>query len=115
MTSVRTIIYPVSDLTKAKTIFGGLVGAEPYADEVYYVGYMADGQNIGLDPNGHRKGLTGPTCYWHVADIRQSLQQLLADGATLRQDVTDVGGGKLIALVADADGNIIGISQEPAN
>ncbi|MFE0461718.1 VOC family protein [Kitasatospora sp. NPDC058965] len=111
MTSVRTIVYPVGDLTKAKAFFGALVGAEPYMDEVYFVGYHADGQNIGLDPNGHRQGLTGPVCYWHVEDIKESLQRLLASGATLRQDVIDVGGGKLTALATDADGNVIGLVQ----
>jgi len=114
VTNVKTIIYPVGDLSKAKEMFGGLVGAGPYMDEVYYVGYRPDGQDIGLDPNGHRQGMTGPTCYWHVPDIRQSLQRLLADGATLRQDVTDIGGGKLTALAVDADGNVIGLAQEPA-
>jgi predicted enzyme related to lactoylglutathione lyase len=116
VTAVRTIVYPVGDLTKAKAFFGALVGAEPYMDEVYYVGYHVDGggtsQNIGLDPNGHRQGLTGPVCYWHVEDIRVSLQRLLTAGATLRQDVIDVGGGKLTALATDADGNVIGLIQE---
>jgi hypothetical protein len=29
------------------------------------------------------------------------------------QDVKDVGGGKLIAKVKDADGNVIGLMQSP--
>jgi hypothetical protein len=33
--------------------------------------------------------------------------------ATTRQDVTDVGGGKLVATVTDADGNVIGLTQAP--
>ncbi|GAA4062036.1 VOC family protein [Nonomuraea soli] len=111
MPKVETIIYPVSDLAKAKTVFGALVGAEPYMDEVYYVGYHVDGQDIGLDPNGHRQGMTGPVCYWHVQDIAASLQRLLTTGAVLRQDITDVGGGKLTALVTDADGNVVGLTQ----
>jgi predicted enzyme related to lactoylglutathione lyase len=111
-TAVRTIVYPVGDLTRAKTFFGALLGTQPYTDEVYFVGYHADGQNIGLDPNGHRQGMTGPVCYWHVEDIRVGLQRLLAAGATLRQDVIDVGGGKLTALAVDADGNVIGLIQE---
>lgn len=111
MSKVETIIYPVGDLTKAKTVFGALTGAEPYMDEVYYVGYNVDGQDIGLDPNGHRQGISGPVCYWHVPDIQASLRRLLATGAVLRQDITDVGGGKLTALIADADGNVVGLAQ----
>ncbi|GAA1236666.1 VOC family protein [Kitasatospora nipponensis] len=110
--TVKTIVYPVGDLTRAKAFFGALLGTQPYMDEVYFVGYHVDGREIGLDPNGHRQGMTGPVCYWHVADIRESLQRLLVAGATLRQDVIDVGGGKLTALAVDADGNIIGLVQE---
>ena len=29
-------------------------------DQPYYVGYNVAGQDIGLDPNGHRQGMTGP-------------------------------------------------------
>ena len=110
---VKTIIYPVKDLAQAKQLFSALLGVEPVADKPYYVGYRVGGQDIGLDPNGHRQGMTGPVCYWHVDDLRQTLQALLAAGAETQQDVKDVGGGKLTALVKDADGNIIGLLQMP--
>jgi hypothetical protein len=35
-------------------------------------------------------------------------------GTELVQDVQDVGGGKLIAFVKDADGNFVGLTQNPA-
>jgi hypothetical protein len=39
MTSgIRTVIYPVKDLDRAKTLCGKLLGVAPYADEPYYVG-----------------------------------------------------------------------------
>jgi predicted enzyme related to lactoylglutathione lyase len=56
--------------------------------------------------------MTGPVPYWHVTDIRARLAALLDAGAELLQDVTDVGGGKLIASVKDADGNLVGITQD---
>jgi predicted enzyme related to lactoylglutathione lyase len=34
-------------------------------------------------------------------------------GAQAQQEVKDVGGGKLIASVKDADGNVIGLIQSP--
>jgi predicted enzyme related to lactoylglutathione lyase len=108
---ISTIIYPVSDLAKAKALYGGLAGVEPYADAPYYVGFKVGGQDIGLDPNGHRQGMTGPLAYWHVEDLRASLRALLDAGAEPQQDVRDVGGGKLIASVKDADGNLIGLLQ----
>lgn len=109
---VRTIIYPVKNIGEAKTFFSTLLGVEPYMDEMYYVGFKVEDQEIGLDPQGHNKGMTGPVGYWHVVDIEVSLRALLDVGAELLQEVTDVGGGKLIASVKDADGNIIGLIQQ---
>lgn len=109
---MKTIIYPVSDLARAKAQFSRLLDAQPYADQPYYVGFRVDGQEAGLDPNGHRKGMTGPVGYWHVDDIRSSMQALLDAGAEAQQELTDVGGGRLIASLKDADGNVIGLLQE---
>lgn len=83
-------------------------------DEVYYVGFDVDGQHVGLDPNGHSKGMTCPLGYWHVDDIKVTLEALLDAGAEMQQPITDVGGGKLIAAVTDADGNVTGLLQAPA-
>ncbi len=109
----RTIIYPVSDLSRAKALYGGLLGVEPYADAPYYVGFRVADQEIGLDPNGHAKGMTGPLGYWQVEDIATALDALVGAGATVQQAITDVGGGKRIASVRDADGNVTGLVQEP--
>ncbi|MEU5080698.1 MULTISPECIES: VOC family protein [Streptomyces] len=111
---LQTIIYPVKDLDRAKALFGALLGVEPYADEPYYVGYKAAGQDVGLDPSGHAKGMTGPVPYWHVTDLRERLAALLAAGAELLQDAQDVGGGRLIAFVKDPDGNHVGLLQDPS-
>jgi predicted enzyme related to lactoylglutathione lyase len=102
------IIYPVTDLVKARAMFQTLLGVDPYVDSPYYVGFKVEGQEIGLDPNGHK---TGMTPYYHVDNIKQSLQALLDGGASLLQDIKDVGGGGLIASVKDVDGNIIGLVQ----
>src|SRR5713226_5041236 len=110
---IKQFNYPVKDLAGAKTLYSKLLGVEPYADAAYYVGFRVGDQEIGLDPNGHNKGMTGPVGYWEVNDIKESLQLLLDAGAQAQQEVTDVGGGKLIASVRDADGNIIGLLQFP--
>ncbi|MFE7801781.1 VOC family protein [Nocardia sp. NPDC057440] len=108
---LQTIVYPVTDLVKAKSMFSALFGAEPIADTPYYVGYRVAGQDIGLDPNGAQKGMTGPVGYWHVENIHKHLAALVEAGAEARQEPTDVGGGKLIATVTDADGNVVGLLQ----
>ena len=41
------------------------------------------------------------------------MKLLLNTGAQAQQEVKDVGGGKLIASVRDADGNVIGLIQSP--
>jgi predicted enzyme related to lactoylglutathione lyase len=108
---IKTFIYPVKDLAKARTLYSELLGVEPYMDEAYYVGFNVEGQDVGLDPHGHSQGMTGPVDYWHVDDIKESLKALLDAGAEAHQEVKDVGGGKLIASVQDADGNVIGLIQ----
>ena len=111
---IRTVIYPVKDIAQAKTLYSKLLGIEPYTNEAYYVGFKVGDQEIGLDPNGHNTGMTGPVGYYHVNDIKKSLQLLLDAGAQAQQEVKDVGGGKLIAWVKDADSNIIGLIQSPS-
>jgi predicted enzyme related to lactoylglutathione lyase len=112
---LTTIIYSVKDLDRAKALFKALLETEPYADEPYYVGFKDAGQDVGLDPNGHAQGMTGPVPYWHVADIRARLSALLDAGAELLQDVRDVGNGRLIASVKDADGNLVGLLQDTSS
>lgn len=107
---IQTIIYPVKDITAAKALYTALLGIQPAYDEAYYVGFKVNGQDVGLDPHGHREGASA---YYEVDDLKQTLQSLLNAGAQIVQDVKDVGGGKLIASVKDADGNIIGLTQTP--
>jgi predicted enzyme related to lactoylglutathione lyase len=110
---LRTVIFPVRDLAQAKTLYGTFLGVAPSMDEAYYVQFDVAGQEVGLDPHGHGKGMTGPVGYWYVDDILESVRQLLQAGAQEQQGVSDLGGGKLIASVKDADGNVIGLIQAP--
>jgi predicted enzyme related to lactoylglutathione lyase len=105
---IKTVIYPVTDLAQAKATFQAFLGAEPNADSPYYVGFKVGDMDIGLDPNGHKAGMTA---YYAVDDIKQSLQLLLDAGAQIEQQIKDIGGGGLIASVRDASGNIIGLRQ----
>ncbi|MEP6896178.1 MAG: VOC family protein [Chloroflexota bacterium] len=105
---VKTVVYPVKDIAKAKELFRELLGVEPYADAPYYVGFKVDNQDIGLDPNGHKEGVTA---YYHVDDIENSLKALVNAGAKIIQEIKDVGGGRLIASVKDENDNIIGLVQ----
>jgi predicted enzyme related to lactoylglutathione lyase len=105
---IKTIIYPVTDMVASKTLFRELLGVEPYADQPYYIGFKIGDQDIGLVPNGSNAGMTA---FYHVDDIKNSLQILLDAGSAIIQDIKNVGGGRLVASVTDKDGNIIGLIQ----
>jgi predicted enzyme related to lactoylglutathione lyase len=109
---IKIVLAPVTDLAAAKAVFTALLGTPPAHDADYYVGYEASGQHIGLVPNGATQGMTGPVAYWQVADIDAKLAELTAAGATIKNEKRDVGGGRLVATVTDADGNELGVMQE---
>jgi len=105
---IKTILYPVKDIDQSKTVFRKLLGVEPYADQPYYVGFRIDDQDIGLVP-GNPEG--GVTAFFHVDDIKGSLQILVDAGAQIIQNIKNVGGERLVASAKDKDGNIIGLVQ----
>ena len=107
------IRVPVADLAAATRLYRTLLGAEPYMEQPYYVGFRSGELEVGLDPNGHARGMTGPVSYWTVADIAASVKELTAAGATEHESPADVGAGKLVGSVQDPDGNVIGLIQEP--
>jgi predicted enzyme related to lactoylglutathione lyase len=107
---IKTVLHPVTDLEKAKAVYTALLGLPPQHDAPYYVGYDTAGQHIGLVPGG--QGMTSPVAYWHVADIEAKLAEVTAAGATVKDPVRDVGGGRLVATFTDPDGNVLGVLQD---
>jgi predicted enzyme related to lactoylglutathione lyase len=109
---IKTVLYPVSDLATAKEMYSALLGVPPQADSSYYVGFDAEGQHIGLLPGGGPQGYTSPVALWHVPDIEAKLAEVTAAGATVKEPAHEVGGGRLVASVTDADGNVLGLIQD---
>lgn len=109
---LKTLLLPVSDLATAKAMYTTLLGAPPQTDGPYYVGFDLAGQHVGLLPGGGPQGITSPVPYWHVADIEAKLAHLSAAGATVTEAAHDVGGGRLVATLTDADGNVLGLLQD---
>src|SRR5436190_13659901 len=103
---IKTVIYPVKDMIQATALFRKFLGVEPYADQPYYVGFKINDQDIGLVPNNPEGGVAA---FFHVDDIKNSLQVLLDGGAEIIQNIKNVGGERLIASVKDRDGNVIGL------
>ncbi len=109
---IKTVLHPVSDIEAAKALYTALLGVEPQADSPYYVGFEAEGQQIGLVPGGGPQGMTSPVAFWHVPDIEAKLAEVTAAGATVKEPPRDVGGGRLVATVTDLDGNVLGLIQD---
>jgi predicted enzyme related to lactoylglutathione lyase len=110
---IKTVLHPVTDLASAKTVYSALLGMAPQHDSDYYVGFDVGAQHVGLVPGGAQQGMSSPVVYWEVADIEAKLAELTAAGATLKDAARDVGGGRLVATVTDADGNVLGVLQDP--
>ena len=109
---IKTVLHPVSDLEKSKAVYTALLGMPPQTDESYYVGYEAEGQQIGLVPRSGPQDITSPVAYWHVADIEKKLAEVTAAGAIVKDPTRDVGGGRLVASFTDPDGNVLGLIQD---
>ncbi|TDC29232.1 VOC family protein [Kribbella albertanoniae] len=109
---IKTVLHPVSDLAKAKAVYAALLGLAPQTDSPYYVGFDAEGQHIGLVPDGGPQGMTSPVTYWHVSDIEAKLAELTAAGAEVKEAAHEVGAGRLVATVIDLDGNVLGLIQD---
>jgi len=109
---IKTVLHPVSDLAAAKAMYTALLGTPPQTDGSFYVGFEAEGQQIGLVPGGGPQGMTSPVTYWHVSDIEAKLAEVTAAGATVKEPVRNVGGGRLVATVTDPDGNVLGLLQD---
>jgi predicted enzyme related to lactoylglutathione lyase len=109
---IKIVLHPVSDLAAAKAVYGALLGVQPNADSAYYVGFEAEGQQIGLVPGGGPQGETSPVAYWQVSDIEAKLAEVTAAGGTRKEEPHDVGGGRLVATFTDPDGNVLGLFQD---
>jgi predicted enzyme related to lactoylglutathione lyase len=106
---LRTIIYHVNDLQKAKEWYSQLTGIKPYFDEPFYVGFDVNGYELGLDPDlSNVKEGNHTVSYWAVEDIDAAVKKALDLKAKLITPVTNVGGTTFIAVVEDPFGNYIG-------
>ncbi len=111
---LRTVIYKVSDLERARAWYSDVLGQAPYFDQPFYVGFSVGGFELGLDPD--TDGVTpggGVIAYWGVDDADMALARLIRLGATAHGGVQDVGDGIRLAVVSDPDGNLFGVIANP--
>jgi len=112
MRGLRTVIYGVPDITRAKEWYAKAFGTEPYFDEPFYVGFNIGGFELGLHPDSP-SGAGGTTAYWGVENAAEAVERLSSLGATVDSPPRDVGEGIKVATVLDPFGNQIGIIENP--
>ena len=103
--TIRSLVIPVSDLDAAKAVYTALLGS-PHTDESYYVGYNINGFEVGLNPAAEGGG---PVAFADVDDLDLTRESLLAAGATERDASRRVAAEARICVLADPDGNPIGL------
>lgn len=109
---LRTTIYKVSDLAKAKAWYSEAFQCEPYFDEPFYVGYTIGGYELGLQPEEVAMGENVAT-FWGVEDIQKEYDRFIECGATAAEPPMNVGGEIMVATVKDPWGNLIGLIYNP--
>ena len=115
MLGLRTNIYKVSDLAKAKAWYSKVFGATPYFDEPFYVGFSIGGFELGLDPDvsDQKPGPGGSVAYWGVTSMDATMKALEADGVKIHSDAREVGEGIIVAAIEDPFGNVVGLIENP--
>ncbi|MBS1124614.1 MAG: hypothetical protein H6Q90_6842 [Deltaproteobacteria bacterium] len=108
---IRSVIYQVDDLAKARAFYEAALGKPPYFDEPFYVGFDIDGQELGLHPDTSKlkPGPGGAIAYWRVDDLAATWAQLQALGGGAIEAPHEVGGGLSTAIVSDPCGNLVGL------
>ena len=111
---LRTVIYRVPDVARAKAWYAAAFGIAPYFDEPFYVGFDVGGFELGLHPDmsGVQIG-NNAVAYWGVPDIVRAHAALVAAGASPADPIADVGGDIKVATLKDPFGNVIGIIENP--
>lgn len=115
MLGLRTTIYKVGDLARAKAWYAEAFQVDPYFDEPFYVGFNVAGYELGLMPDDTpaTDKTTNVLSYWGVADITAEVARLIGLGARAVEKPTNVGGEIVVASVMDPWGNEIGLIYNP--
>ncbi len=103
--TIRSLVVPVSDVDAAKKVYTALYG-DPHTDQPYYVGFNVGGFEIALNP---ARDTETTVAYADVDDLDQIRQALLAAGASEQVAPREVAPGARICVLADPDGNPIGL------
>lgn len=111
---LRTTIYKVTDLDKAKGWYTEVFETQPYFDEPFHVGFNIAGYELGLQPEEPSSNKTSNVLtYWGVENAETEYKRLLDLGATEHEAPQNVGGEIVVASVKDPWGNVVGLIYNP--
>lgn len=112
---LRTAIYKVPDMEKAKQWYTDVFQITPYFDMPFYAGFNIAGYELGLQPEEKNEinKSENVEMYWGVTDVDASYKRLIALGARAHQPPQNVGEQIIVATVKDPWSNIIGIIYNP--
>ncbi|MFT3705894.1 MAG: VOC family protein [Agriterribacter sp.] len=113
---LRTAIYKVNDIEKAKAWYTMAFLVKPYFDEPFYVGFNIAGYELGLQPDDTpaAEKAESVAAYWGVEDVEAEYTRLLSLGATENEAPQNVGGEIIVATLKDPWRNVIGLIHNPA-
>ena len=110
---LRTAVYYVEDIAKARDWYASVLNTAPYFDQPFYVGFNVGGFELGLHPTEGKSKGEGQVPYWGVANANTAFARLMELGATAHENVQDVGEGIKVATVKDPFGNFLGVIENP--
>ncbi len=112
---LRTTIYKVSDMEKARDWYAKAFETKAYFDEPYYVGFNIGGYELGLQPEEGAIGekTESVVSYWGVEKIQEVYDRLISLGATENEKPYNTGGEMMTATLKDPFGNVIGLIYNP--
>jgi predicted enzyme related to lactoylglutathione lyase len=112
---LRTATYQVNDIEKGKVWYTEMLGVKPYFDQPFYVGFNVAGYELGLQPGdvSTPNKADGAVAYWGVENAEAAFRRIIELGASIHEEVKDVGEGIKVATVKDPFGNVFGIIENP--
>ena len=111
---LRSMIYNVENLQKAKDWYRKVLGADPSTDQPSSVSFDIGNDRLRLKLADHSTASPGDNepgnvAYWAVSDIKADYKRLIELGATDQGGIRNVEGDLYVATLKDPFGNTLGI------
>jgi predicted enzyme related to lactoylglutathione lyase len=117
---LSTVSFYAADHEAAKKWYSEFFGISPYFDVPGYFEFrIGDYQHeLGIidsryKPKDSSTQPGGAVIFWHVDNLKATLDRLISMGAKEYEPITDRGEGFVTASVIDPFGNILGIMYNP--